>query len=207
MFHAVELQFASGSDHDRLRALHLLERSLVPTQRAAFDGGDTVACPAAVMSNVVHCLRDKVGTKSASKILLALCLVEENRHIGVEAGAISVVVEGLGDMEAAVAERALAAVELLCTVAEGAAEVRAHALSVPMMVQVMGRMEGRGKEYAISVLGVVCGGAGEGLTAAPPEEVARAVVLALQGDCSERAKRKAAQLLKNLHENGRSDLS
>lgn len=99
------------------------------------------------------------------------------------------------------AERALAALELLCTVAEGAAEVRAHALAVPMMVEVMGRMAGRGKEYAISVLAVIYSGGerGEGVHP-PPEAVAGAVTLALQGDCSARGRRKGAQLLKILDE-------
>ncbi|KAK4380918.1 hypothetical protein Sango_3018300 [Sesamum angolense] len=117
-------------------------------------------------------------------------------------GAVTAVVEALTDAESAVAERLLAALELLCTTAEGAAEVRAHALAVPMMVQVMGRMEGRGKEHAISVLAVIYGGLEEGVGVAPAEEVARAVMLALQGDCSARGRRKGAQLLKILQEKG-----
>ncbi|KAL8504092.1 hypothetical protein ACS0TY_022722 [Phlomoides rotata] len=199
LFHVAELQLISGSGAGRVGAVQLLERSLVPNLRSAIDG---YLCPTAVIGGVVACLREGLARKAASKVLLALCLVEGNRRVAVEAGAVTVVVEALGDAESAVAERCLAALELLCTTAEGAAEVRAHALAVPMMVQVMGRMEGRGKEHAISVLGVIYGGLEEGAPVAPAEEVARAVMLALQGDCSARARRKGAHLLKILQGNG-----
>ncbi|KAH6790897.1 hypothetical protein C2S51_005903 [Perilla frutescens var. frutescens] len=204
LFHVAELQFSSGSDSGRVGAIHLLERSLVPNPRSAVDA---CSCPAAVVGGVVACLREGVARKAASKVLLALCLVEGNRRVAVEAGAVTAVVEALTDAESAVAERSLAALELLCTTAEGAAEVRDHALAVPMMVQVMGRMEGRGKEHAISVLAVIYGGLEEGAAVAPAEEVARAVMLALQGDCSARARRKGAQLLKILQENGRLEIT
>lgn len=193
----------------------MLERSLVPNPPAAADGGDAVACPAAVMENVIGYLKDGgAGAKPATKVLLALCIAEGNRRVAVEAGAAGRVVEALAEMEGAAAERALAALELMCTVAEGAAEVRGHALAVPMMVEVMGKMDGtRGKEYAMSVLGVIYGGGfGEeereqGGVLAPREEVARAVALALQGECSDRGRRKGAQLLKMLQESEGLDLT
>lgn len=187
-----ELQFSTGSDADRVKTIHLLERSLVP------NPADGAECPATVMREVVGCLKDRVSAKPASKVLLALCLAERNRRVAVEVGAVGMVVEALADLEGPVAERALAALELLCTVEEGAAEVRSHALAVLMMVEVMGRMEGRGKEYAISVLSVIYGSGSpdHGAAIAPPEEVARAVMLALQGNCSSRGRRKGTQLLK-----------
>ncbi|XP_049380677.1 U-box domain-containing protein 25 [Solanum stenotomum] len=208
LFHVAELQLTSCTDLDKVKAMYLLEHSLVPNPVAAVDGGgNSVACPVTVLRGVVGCLKDRRVAKSASKVLLALCLSENNRHVAVEVGAVGVVVDSLSDLDVAAAERSLAALELLCTVAEGAEEVRAHALAVPMMVEVMGRMDGsRGKEYAISVLAVIYGGACDGAPlAAPPEEVARAVMLALQGDCSARGRRKGAQLLKILQNHGRPD--
>ncbi|KAI4380909.1 hypothetical protein MLD38_007044 [Melastoma candidum] len=107
---------------------------------------------------------------------------------------------------AAAAERALAALELICTVREGADEVRGHALAVPAMVSVMGRVEGRGREHAIGVLAVAfrAGRKDQALTVAAgavlAEEVAKAVELALKGECSERGRRKGKQLLKLLRE-------
>lgn len=174
-----------------------------------------VACPPAVMRGVLGCLKDKVVAKPATKVLLALCLGECNRHVAVEEGAVGKVVEALVDLDGgAVAERALAALELLCTVAEGAAELRAHALVGPMMVEVMRRVETiRGRENAIGILAVIFGGGGGGggggdaVGFAPQEEVARVVMLAMQGDCSARGRRKGAQLLKILQENERLDIT
>ncbi|CAI9772354.1 unnamed protein product [Fraxinus pennsylvanica] len=207
LFHVAEVHFSTGSNSDRVKAIYTLERSLVPNPRAAAEGSDTVTCPAALMTGIVACLKERVAPKPASKVLLALCLAEVNRSVAVNAGAVGAVVEALADSENAVAERALASLELLCTVEEGAVEVRTHALAVPMMVQVMGKMEGRAKEYAISVLAVIYGGADHGNGLAPAEEVARAVMLALHGDCSARGRRKGAQLLKTLQSNGRVDLT
>lgn len=155
-------------------------------------------------------MKDRTGAKPATKVLLALCLGEANRHVAVEVGAVGEVLEAAADLEFAAAERALAALELMCTVAEGAAELRSHALTVPVIVEMMGKMTGRGKEYAISVLAVVFGGGSEKevmVAPPPPEEMARAVVLALQGDCTARGRRKGAQLLRVLQENGRLDLT
>ncbi|XP_050363661.1 E3 ubiquitin-protein ligase PUB23 [Argentina anserina] len=197
LFHAAELQLSIGSFPEQLAALHLLERSLVP-----YPPSDP-ECPPELMRGLVRNLKNKAGAKPATKVLLALCLAEANRHVAVEAGAASAVVETALELEDTAAERALAALELMCTVAEGAAEVRAHALAVPVMVMMMGRTSARGKEYAIGVLAVIYGGASEGepaeaVLAAPAEEVARAVELALKGDCSGRGRRKGAQLLRTL---------
>ncbi|XP_038897160.1 U-box domain-containing protein 26 [Benincasa hispida] len=193
-----ELQLCSASYSDRLAALQLLERSLVPNPSLDPD------CTPELMRGLIESFNIKTGSKPATKILLALCLAEGNRHIAVEAGAVGAVIESLPEMEDAAAERALASLELMCTVAEGAAEVRAHALSVPAMVTMMGRMAARGKESAISVLGVIfdneVSSEAKSAVTAPPEEVARAVVLALQGDSSVRGRRKGARLLKTLQE-------
>ncbi|XP_041989919.1 uncharacterized protein LOC121741276 [Salvia splendens] len=153
LFLAAEIRFGSGGSGPPAGAVAGVEP-------AAVEG---CCCPAAV----VACLREGVARKAASKVLLALCLVEGNRL-----AAVAAVVEALADAESALAERSMAALELLCTTAEGAEEVRAHALAVPMMVQLMGEMEGgRGKEHAISMLAVIYGGAEEGAAAV---EVARA---------------------------------
>ncbi|KAK6912727.1 hypothetical protein RJ641_022328 [Dillenia turbinata] len=127
-------------------------------------------------------LKNAITSKPGTKVLLALCLHETNRRVAVDAGAVTEVVESLSGLSGAPAERALAVLELMCTVEEEAVELRENALSVPMMVEVMKRMEGRGREYAISVLSVIfCnGGTGRGgVEGPPPEEVAKAVALAL----------------------------
>lgn len=186
LFHVSELQ----STTDLNAALNLLERSLVPNPPQ-----DQPPCPPNLIRELIRNLRQ---SKPATKILFALCLSEANRRVAVEAGAVGAVVESAPELDGAPAERALAALELMCTVPEGAEEVRAHALAVPVMVTVMGKTGARGKEYAIGVLAVIYGGDTGDMQTAPPEEVARAVELALQGECSARGKRKGAQLLKTL---------
>ncbi|KAL2346917.1 hypothetical protein Fmac_000917 [Flemingia macrophylla] len=182
LFHISELQVTT----DPTPALHLLERSLVPNPPQ-----EQPPCP----TNLMHALIRNLPR--ATKILFALCLSHLNRRVAVETGAVSAVLEAAPDLHGAPAERALAALELMCTLPEGADEVRAHALAVPVMVTMMAKTGARGNEYAIGVLAVVYGGGAE-LQTAPPEEVARAVELALQGECSARGRRKGAQLLKTL---------
>ncbi|XP_061354712.1 U-box domain-containing protein 26 [Gastrolobium bilobum] len=188
LFHVSELQLST----DLTAALHLLERSLVPNPPQ-----EQPPCPPNLMRELLRNLRE---AKPATKILFALCLSEANRRVAVEAGAVGAVVESATELDGPPAERALAALELMCTVAEGAEEVRAHALAVPVMVTMMGKTGARGKEYAIGVLGVMYGGPVAEHMTAPPEEVARAVELALQEECSARGRRKGAQLLKTLQQ-------
>ncbi|KAK7311788.1 hypothetical protein RJT34_10146 [Clitoria ternatea] len=188
LFHVSELQLTT----DPTNALHLLERSLVPNPPQ-----DQPPCPPNLMRTLIRNLRE---AKPATKILFALCLSEANRRVAVEAGAVGAVVESSPELDGSPAERALAALELMCTVAEGAEEVRAHALAVPVMVTMMGKTGARGKEYAIGVLAVIYAGDVAEQQTAPPEEVARAVELALQGECSARGRRKGAQLLKTLQQ-------
>ncbi|CAA7039767.1 unnamed protein product [Microthlaspi erraticum] len=205
-FQIAELHLTSVSESDKLLALQLLERVVVP------DPPSDPTCPPGLMRGLVSCLRSNkiVTAKYVTKILLALCLAEGNRHVAVEAGAARAVVETAAGLEISAVERALAALELMCTTAEGAAEVRAHAMTVPAMVAVMARLAGRGREYAISILSIVYGKggvSGEEITVAPAEEVARAVALALEGECTARGRRKGAHLLKTLEEYGRLDVS
>lgn len=188
LFHISELQLTT----DPASALQLLERSLVPNPPQ-----DQPPCP----PNLMHALtRNLALAKPATKILFALCLSDVNRRVAVETGAVSAVIEAALELDGAPAERALAALELMCTLPDGAHEVRAHALAVAVMVTMMGKTAARAKEYAIGVLAVVYGGFASDHHTAPPEEVARAVELALQGECSARARRKGAQLLKTLKE-------
>ncbi|KAM7260027.1 hypothetical protein ACFE04_015768 [Oxalis oulophora] len=210
LFHLSILHLTNGSLSEQISTLHLLERSLVPNPPS------DPACPLELMCVLVPSLKQNLGAKPATKVLLALCLAEPNRHVAVTAGAVGAIIEVAPELEPTAAERALAALELMCTVAEGAAAIRSHALAVPVLVTMMGNMAGRGREYAISVLAVIYGGVGicdggaseeEGVIHAPPEEVARAVVLALQGDCTARGRRKGAQLLKILQDCGRLDLT
>ncbi|KAF3774118.1 U-box domain-containing protein 26 [Nymphaea thermarum] len=184
---------------EKIEALRLLERSLVPNPPPATGGG--VPCPPAVVQGVVRMVGVAEQARAAVKVLLALCLAEPSRRPAVEAGAVAAVLEALAGLSGAAAERALAALELLCTVAEGVAELRGHALAVPLLLELVGKMTGRGAEYALSVLAAVCAAGPVSETTVAPEGLAQVVALALQGQqCSARARRKGLQLLRSLQE-------
>ncbi|XP_074566120.1 uncharacterized protein LOC141822689 [Curcuma longa] len=196
-FRAAELQFASGA---RLPALRLLEKFLAP------DASPTpIACPPAVMAGVVTALQDQTSARPAAKVLLALLLSEHNRRAAVDAGASSAAVKAVAASGPAgvTAERALAALELLCTVPDGAEEVRGHSAAAAALAGAVEGMSGRGRECAIGVMAAIYGGADPREV---PPEVGRAVMAAMQGECSARGRRKGAQLLRALQENGRLNL-
>ncbi|XP_078431855.1 ARM repeat superfamily protein [Wolffia australiana] len=186
---------------DRIAALRLIERRLAQDPSAA-----AAPCPPPVMAGVVAAVQDPATARTAAKVLLALLLLEKNRAVALEAGAAAAALEavavaaGGGAAVAAVAaERALAALELMCTVPEGAAEVRANPTAAGSLILAAEKMSGRGRECAVGVMAAIY--AGEGAAAAPPA-VGRAVVAALQGECTARGRRKGAQLLKALKDGG-----
>lgn len=205
IINSADVSFRKGTDPERSAALHALEHALVPNPPSDTDP----VVPGSMMDGVLGYIANGMFVKAATKLLLAMCLAEHNRRVAVEHGAVGKVVEALGELDDGSAERALAALELMCTVPEGAKGARDHALAVPVLVAAMERLEGRGREYAIGVLTVVFGGE-EGVSVgdAPPEEVARAVALAMGGECSARGRRKGEQLLKVLEKerNERLDL-
>ncbi|KAG0458106.1 hypothetical protein HPP92_023263 [Vanilla planifolia] len=197
-FHAAELQFTSG---ERLQALRLLDRSLA----SADPTHQSPPLPAGVISGVVAALREAGTARAAAKVLLALTLSESYRRAAVQAGAIAAAVEAVAGAGLTTAkERALAAMELLCTVEEGAEEVRSNAPATVALAGAVEGMSGRGRECGIGILAAIYGGE---KAAEAPAEVARAVVVALQGECSARGRRKGAQLLRALKGTGRLDLT
>lgn len=156
---------------------------------------------------------DSSTARPAAKVLLALLLNERNRAEAARAGAAAATLEAVmaSGPAGATAERGLAALELLCTVKEGAEAVRSNAIAAPALACAVEGMSGRGRECAIGVLAAIygCGGGGvggdDGMDV--PSEVARVVVVAMQGECSARGRRKGAQLLKALQDSGRLDVA
>ncbi|KAJ3677570.1 hypothetical protein LUZ60_003294 [Juncus effusus] len=198
-YRSAELQFASGAP---LQALRLLERALTP------DPSPPGPCPPIVMSGVVSALLNSTTARPAAKVLLALVLSEANRAEAVRAGAAEAAVEAVmvSGPAGPTAERGLAALELLCTTADGAAAVRNHQVAAGCLVRAVERMAGRGRECGIGVLAAIYGGEGVEVMEVPPE-VVKVVVAAMQGECSVRGRRKGAKLLRVLQETGRLDMA
>ncbi|GFP84584.1 U-box domain-containing protein 26 [Phtheirospermum japonicum] len=138
----------------------------------------------------------KIGIKA----LFALCLVKQHRHKAVEAGAAEALIDRLAEFEKCDAERALATVELLCRIPSGCAAFASHALTVPLLVKIILKISDRATEYAAGALLSVCSASERAQREAVAAGVLTQLLLLVQSDCTERAKRKAQMLLKLLRD-------
>ncbi|KAL3621147.1 U-box domain-containing protein 26 [Castilleja foliolosa] len=138
----------------------------------------------------------KIGIKA----LFALCLVKQHRHKAVDAGAADALIDRLTEFEKCDAERALATVELLCRIPSGCAAFASHALTVPLLVKIILKISDRATEYAAGALLSVCSASERAQREAVAAGVLTQLLLLVQSDCTERAKRKAQMLLKLLRD-------
>jgi hypothetical protein len=138
----------------------------------------------------------KVGVKA----LFALCLVKQTRHKAVQAGAPETLIDRLADFEKCDAERALATVELLCRIPAGCSAFASHALTVPLLVKIILKISDRATEYAAGALVSLCSASEQSKTDAVAAGVLTQLLLLVQSDCTDRAKRKAQLLLKLLRD-------
>ncbi|KAL1337240.1 hypothetical protein HN51_031897 [Arachis hypogaea] len=162
-----------------------------------------------IYDGVIDLLRNPISFPRALKIgikaLFALCLVKQNRHKAVAAGAPEVLVDRLADFEKCDAERALATVELLCRVPAGCAAFAEHALTVALLVKIILKISERATEYAAGALLALCSESERCQREAVAAGVLTQLLLLVQSDCTERAKRKAQLLLKLLRDSWPQD--
>lgn len=138
----------------------------------------------------------KVGIKA----LFALCLVKQHRQRAVTAGAVEALIDRLQDFEKCDAERALATIELLSRIPSGCAALASHALTVPLLVKIILKISERATEYAAGALLSLCSASEQAQKEAVAAGVLIQLLLLVQSDCTERAKRKAQMLLKQLRD-------
>ncbi|KAI4298471.1 hypothetical protein L6164_032025 [Bauhinia variegata] len=143
----------------------------------------------------------KVGIKA----LFSLCLVKQTRHKAVLAGAPGILIDRLPDFEKCDAERALATIELLCRIPAGCAAFAGHALTVPLLVKIILKISERATEYAAGALLSLCSESEQSQREAVAAGVLTQLLLLVQSDCTERAKRKAQLLLKHLRDSWPQD--
>lgn len=143
----------------------------------------------------------KIGVKA----LFALCLVKQTRTKAVSAGAAETLIDRLSDFEKCDAERALATIELLCRVPAGCAAFEAHALTVPLLVKIILKISDRATEYAAGALLSLCSESEMSQRDAVAAGVLTQLLLLVQSDCTDRAKRKAQLLLKLLRDSWPED--
>lgn len=169
-----------------------------PDLRAQFSGAD------GVFEGIVGILNYPLAYPKALKIgikaLFALCLVKQHREKAVAAGAAGALIDRLAEYEKCDAERALATVELLCRIPVGCEAFSAHALTVPLLVKIILKISDRATEYAAGALLSLCSASERAQGEAVAAGVWTQLLLLVQSDCTERAKRKAQMLLKLLRD-------
>lgn len=197
----VNLLFHSSIDV-RINAAAVIESVVAgirsPELRAQVSGADGVFEGVIGILNYpfVYPRALKIGIKS----LFALCLAKQHRQKAVAAGAVEALIDRLAAFEKCDAERALATVELLCRVPPGCAAFASHPQTVPLLVNIILKISDRATEYAAGALLSLCSSSERTQADAVAAGVLTRLLLLIQSDCTERAKRKAQMLLKLLRD-------
>ncbi|KAJ9175306.1 hypothetical protein P3X46_013873 [Hevea brasiliensis] len=157
-----------------------------------------------IFEGVIEMLKNPISYPRALKIgikaLFALCLAKQTRHRAVAAGAADVLIDRLADFDKCDAERALATIELLCRVPAGCEAFAGHALTVPLLVKTILKISDRATEYAAGTLLALCTASEQSQREAVSAGILTQLLLLVQSDCTDRAKRKAQMLLKLLRD-------
>ncbi|CAA7050427.1 unnamed protein product [Microthlaspi erraticum] len=160
-----------------------------------------------IFEGVLDLLRNPISSyprralKIGIKALFALCLAKNTRHIAVAAGAPEILIDRLAaDFDRCDTEQALATVELLCRSPEGCAAFGEHALTIPLLVKTILRVSDRATEYAAGALLALCTAEERWRDEAAAAGVVVQLLLMVQSECTERAKKKAQKLLKLLRD-------
>ncbi|KAG2306240.1 hypothetical protein Bca4012_084721 [Brassica carinata] len=188
------------STETRVNAAALIEMVLTGSK-------GTVSNSESIFEGVLDLLRDPITShprralKIGTKALFALCLSKNTRQIAISAGAPEILIDRLAaGLDRCDAERALATVELLCRTPEGCAAFGEHALTVPLLVKTILRVSDRATEYAAGALLAICTAEERWRDEAVGAGVVVRLLLMVQSECTERAKRKAQKLLKLLRD-------
>ena len=192
----------------RVNAAALIE--MVLTGAKSMDLKLIISGSDSIFEGVLDLLKNPISSRRALKIgikaIFALCLVKQTRHLAISAGAPGILIDRLAaDFDRCDTERGLATVELLCRLPEGCAAFGEHALTVPLMVKTILRVSDRATEYAAGALLALCTAEERCRDEAAAAGLVTQLLLLVQSDCTERAKRKAQMLLKLLRDSWPDD--
>ncbi|ESQ30501.1 hypothetical protein EUTSA_v10011515mg [Eutrema salsugineum] len=193
----------------RVNAAALIEMVLTGSKstdlKLVISGSDSV------FEGVLDLLKNPISSsrralKIGIKALFALCLVKQTRHLAISAGAPGILIDRLAaDFDRCDTERGLATVELLCRLPEGCSGFGEHALTVPLLVKTILRVSDRATEYAAGALLALCTAEERCRDEAAAAGLVTQLLLLVQSECTERAKRKAQMLLKLLRDSWPDD--
>ncbi|KAH7431765.1 hypothetical protein KP509_08G065500 [Ceratopteris richardii] len=188
-----------GSSEARVYAAALIE--MLSDSKELPESRVILATADGIMEGLVRLLKDlntiravKVGIKA----IFSLCLRRQGKERAVEAGAPDALIEKLSHTEKGDTERALGAIELLCTTEGGCKAVANHAMSVSVLIKVILKVSDRATEYAAGSLLAICNFSEKVQKEAVQAGIIKELLLLIQSDCTHRAKTKAMNLLKLL---------
>eukprot|EP01018_Ginkgo_biloba_P016392 Gb_11650 [translate_table: standard] len=198
-----------GSMEVRVNAGSLVE-SLTHSEHLHEELRALVGNTAGMIEGLVNLIRESLyprAVKVGIKAIFSLCFLKANREKAVEARAPEALIEGLVDAQKCDAERALAAIELLCRTDAGCKALSCHALTVPILVKTILKVSIRATEYAAGSLLAICSNSESLQEEAVQAGILTQLLLLVQSDCTDRAKRKAQMLLKLLRNAWLDDIS
>ena len=136
------------------------------------------------------------------KCLLSLCMTRKNRLAAIEANAVTALVELLPNTEKGNTERAFALLEIYASCAEGREAISNHAMAIPMVVKSMVGVSDMAADHAVSTLWAVLTYASNRavLSSALQAGAFNKLLMLLPSGCSQRAKHKARDILKQLND-------
>ncbi|XP_021753324.1 U-box domain-containing protein 26-like [Chenopodium quinoa] len=203
----VSLLFHPSSIDVRVNSAALIESVIAGTKST--DLRSFICTSDEIYVGVISILTNPIPSPRALKIgvktLFALCLSKQHRHKAVSAGAVNALITRLTELDKCDCERALATVELLCRIPQGCAAFGAHALTVPLLVKTILKISDRATEYAAGALLALASTSERLQREAVNAGVLTQLLLLVQSDCTERAKRKAQMLLKLLRDSWPED--
>ncbi|XP_057546440.1 U-box domain-containing protein 26 [Amaranthus tricolor] len=198
----VSLLFHPSSIDIRVNSAALIESIIAGTKSS--DLRSFICDSDEIYVGVISLLTNPIPSPRALKIgvktLFALCLSKQHRHKAITAGAVNALISRLTEFDKCDCERALATVELLCRVPQGCSAFGAHALTVPLLVKLILKISDRATEYAAGALLSLASSSERLQREAVNAGVLTQLLLLVQSDCTERAKRKAQMLLKLLRD-------
>ncbi|KAL2936265.1 U-box domain-containing protein 25 [Bienertia sinuspersici] len=203
----INLLFHPSSFDIRVNTAAVIESVIAGTKSS--DLRSVICNSDEVYVGVISILTNPIPSPRALKIgvktLFALCLSKHHRHKAVQAGATHALITRLTELDKCDCERALATVELLCRVPQGCSAFGAHALTVPLLVKLILKISDRATEYAAGALLSLASTSERLQRDAVNAGVLTQLLLLVQSDCTERAKRKAQMLLKLLRDSWPED--
>ncbi|KAJ7514335.1 hypothetical protein O6H91_23G039800 [Diphasiastrum complanatum] len=201
----ISVILARGSMELRINASSLVER-LSSSEELKNKVGETTG----MMEGLVRLVRESLYTRAVKvgvKALFSLCLCTstKNSERAVMAGAAAALIEHLPEADKLDGAETLATLELLCKTLAGRTAVGGHALSVPALVRMVLKVSDQATECAAGTLLAICSSSRTVQEAAVQAGVFTQMLLLIQSDCTERAKRKAMEMLKLLRSSWSND--